>query len=131
MEKPKQTFWPTRYLILLCLSVFFWKREILIHIVCPVELQGIREIVPLLYGLLSTQAVVVQSLSCVRLFATPWIAARQASLSFTVSRSLLKFMSIEMMMPPNHLIPCGPLLLLPSIFPSIRVFPSVRVESRY
>ena len=64
----------------------------------------------------------VQSLSCVRLFATPWIAARQASLSITNSRSLLKLMSIESVTPSNHLILCQPLLLLSSIFPSIRVF---------
>ena len=63
----------------------------------------------------------VQSLSCVRLFVTPWTAARQASLSFTNSQSLLKLMSIESVMPSNHLILCRPLLLLPSIFPSIRV----------
>ena len=55
-------------------------------------------------------------------FATPWIAARQASLSITNSRSLYKLMSIESVMPSNHLILCQPLLLLPSIFPSIRVF---------
>ena len=61
-------------------------------------------------------------LSCVQLFVTPWTAAHQASLSFTISRSLLKLMSIESMMPSNHLILCRPLLLLPSIFPSIRVF---------
>ena len=66
--------------------------------------------------------VVVQSLSCVRLFATPWTAAHQASLSFTNSRSLLKLMSMESVMPSNHLILCRPLLLPPSIFPSIRVF---------
>ena len=64
----------------------------------------------------------VQSLSHVQLFATPWTAARQASLSFTISRSLLKFMSIELVMPSNHLILCHPLLLLPSIFPSIKIF---------
>ena len=63
----------------------------------------------------------VQSLSHVRLFATPWIAARQASLSITNYQSLLKLMSIESVMPSNHLILCRP-LLLPSIFPSIRVF---------
>ena len=61
-------------------------------------------------------------LSCVRLFLTPWTAARQTSLSFTVSQSLVKLMSIESVMPSNHLILCCPLLLLPSIFPSIRVF---------
>ena len=64
----------------------------------------------------------VQSLSRVRLSATPWTAACQASLSITNSWSLLKFMSIESVMPPNHLIFCCPLLLPPSIFPSIRVF---------
>ena len=64
----------------------------------------------------------VQSLSRVRLFATPWTAARQASLSITNSQSLLKLMSIESVTPSNHLIPYHPLLLLPSIFPSIRVF---------
>ena len=64
----------------------------------------------------------VQSLSLVWLFVTPWTAAWQASLSITYSRSLLKLMSIESVMPSNHLILCCPLLLLPSIFPSIRVF---------
>ena len=64
----------------------------------------------------------VQLLSHVRLFATPWTVARQASLSITNSWSLLKLMSIESVMPSNHLILCCPLLLLPSIFPSIRVF---------
>ena len=64
----------------------------------------------------------VQSLSCVRLFPAPWTAARQASLSITNSRSLLKLMSIESVMPSNHLIFCHSLLRLPSIFPSIRVF---------
>ena len=68
-------------------------------------------------------AVGVQSLSRVWLFATPWTPARQASLSFTVSCSLLKPMSIASVMPSNHLILCRLLLLLPSIFPSIRVFP--------
>ena len=65
--------------------------------------------------------VIVQSLSCVWIFATPWTAACQASLSFTVSWSLLKFMSVELVMPFNHLILCHPLLLA-SVFPSIRVF---------
>ena len=64
----------------------------------------------------------VQSLSHVRLFAIPWTAACQASLSITNSRSLLKLTSIELVMPFNHPILCYPLLLLPSIFPSIRVF---------
>ena len=64
----------------------------------------------------------VQSLSCVLLFVTPWTAAHQASLSITNSWSLPKSMSIELVMPSNHLILCRPLLLLSSIFPSIRVF---------
>ena len=64
----------------------------------------------------------VQSLSCVRLFETPWTAARKASLSITNSRSLLKLMSIRSVMPSSHLILCHSLLLLPPIPPSIRVF---------
>ena len=68
-----------------------------------------------------------QSLSRVWLFATPWTAARQVSLSITNSRSLIKFISIESVMPSNHLILCHPLLLLPSIFPSIMVFSSESV----
>ena len=66
--------------------------------------------------------VIVQALSRAQLFSTPWTAARQASLSITNSRSSLKLMSIESVMPSNHLILCHPLLLLPSIFPTIRVF---------
>ena len=65
---------------------------------------------------------VVQLLNHVRLFVAPWTAACQASLSFTTSLSLCKLMSIESMMPSNHLILCHPLLLLPSVFPNIRVF---------
>ena len=64
----------------------------------------------------------IQSLSHVQIFVTPWTAARQASLSITSSWNLLKLMSIKSVMPSNHLILCHPLLLLPSIFPSIRVF---------
>ena len=70
----------------------------------------------------SLQFSSVQSLRCVQLFVTPWIAAWQASLSITNSWSSLKLMSIESVMPSNHLILCCPLLLPPSIFPSIRVF---------
>ena len=66
--------------------------------------------------------VVVQSLSHVWLFANPWTAAHQASLSFSISWSLLKLMSIESVMPCNHFVLCRPLILQPSIFPSIRVF---------
>ena len=64
----------------------------------------------------------VQSLGRVELFVTPWTAARQASLSFTISQGLLKLTPIKSVMPSNHLILCRPLLLLPSTFPSIRVF---------
>ena len=73
------------------------------------------------------QSQSIQSLSYVRLFAAPWNAARQASLSITNSWSLLKLMSIESVMPSNHLILCCPLLLLPSSLPSIRVFSSESV----
>ena len=68
--------------------------------------------------------VVVRLLSPVWLFVTPWTAARQASLSFTISWSLLRLMPIELMMPSNYLILCCSLLLLPSVFPSVRVFAS-------
>ena len=70
------------------------------------------------------RAVVVQSLSCVRLFVTPWTAACQASLSFTISQSLLKLMSIELVMPSYYLILCHPILPLHLIFSSIRVLDS-------
>ena len=76
--------------------------------------------IPGAYGVL----VVVQSLSSVRLSVTPWAAAHQASWSFTISWSPLKLMSIEPLIPSNHLLLCHSLLLLPSIFPSIRVFSS-------
>ena len=69
-----------------------------------------------------TSSPSVQSLSCVRLFVTPWITARQASLSITNSRSSPNFISIESVMPSSHLILCHPLLLLPPIPPSIRYF---------
>ena len=75
---------------------------------------------------LCSRTVVVQSLSCVLLFSILWTAGRQASLSFTISGSLLKFMSIKSVMPSNHLILCRPLLLT-SVFPSIRVFSSESV----
>ena len=73
----------------------------------------------------------VQSLSLVRLFVTPWTTAHQASLSITNSWSLLKFTSIKSVMPSNHLILCIPLLLLPSILPSIRVFSNESVCIRW
>ena len=68
--------------------------------------------------------IAVHSLSHIRLFVTPWTSARRASLSFAISQSLPKFMPVESKMPSNHLILCCPLLLLPSIFPSISVFSS-------
>ena len=68
--------------------------------------------------------IAVQSLSCGRLFATPWTVAHQASLSFTISWSFLKLMPIESMMPSNHLLLCHPLILLPCIYPSIKIFSS-------
>ena len=70
----------------------------------------------------NSSLVVVQYLTCVQLFVTPWTAASQASLSFTISLSFLKLMFIESVMPSNHLILCHLLLLLPSVFPKIRVF---------
>ena len=70
----------------------------------------------------SVKFIVVQLLSCLWLFVTPWTAACQTPLSSTIFQSLLKFMSVELVMPSNHLILCHPLLPLPSIFPSIRVF---------
>ena len=73
----------------------------------------------------------VQSLSCVQLFANPWTAALQASLSSTVSWSLLKLMSIELVLLSNHLILCLPLFLLPSVFPSVRVFSNESVLIRW
>ena len=76
------------------------------------------------YGVVIFYVVIVQLLSHVRLFMTPWTAACQASLFFTISQSLLKFMSIEFMVLFNHLIICHPFLLLPSIFLSIKVFSS-------
>ena len=72
--------------------------------------------------ILGTVIVFVQSLSHICLFMISWIAACQASLSFTISQSFLKLMPIELVMPSNHLILCHPLLFLPSIFPRIRVF---------
>ena len=74
--------------------------------------------------------IIVQSLSCVQFFVTPWTAAHQASLSITISWSLLKLMSIKSMMPANRLILCYPLLLPPSIFPSIRGRPLCRERTK-
>ena len=76
----------------------------------------------LIFCLVSLFIAVIQLISHIWLFVTPWTAACQAPLSFTISRSLLKLMSIESVMPPKHLILCCPLYLLSLIFPSIRVF---------
>ena len=84
---------------------------------------GFLQVVDLFYlWLICTFFSSVQSLSHIRLFATPWTAAHQASLSITNFQGLLKLMSIKLVMPSNHLLLCHPLLLLPSIFPTIRVF---------
>ena len=80
------------------------------------------DLIPTMCWALLVQFSSVQSLTHVQLFVTPWTAALQASLSLTISQSLLKLLSIESMMSSNHIILCHPLLLLSSIFPSIRVF---------
>ena len=85
-------------------------------------IKSIKHIFTLNIVCLEIQSIVVWSLSCIWLFVTPWTVACQATLSFTVSWSLLKFMSIESVMPYNYLILCHPLLFLHSVFPSIRVF---------
>ena len=86
-----------------------------------------REVKP--YSNEKSEITLVQSFSHVQLFTTPWTAELQASLSITNSQSILKLMSIELVMPFNHLILCRPLLFLPLIFPSIRVFSSESVLS--
>ena len=98
-------------------KVKFWNmlQNSVLNKSCPLEKLSYQK---LTFGVFSS----VQSLSCVQLFATPWTAASQVSLSITNSRSLLKLMSTASVMPPNHLIFCHPLLLPPSILPSIRVF---------
>ena len=90
---------------------------------CDLRLSVTLNLIELPLSNLQPVPLPVQSLSCVRLFATPWIAACQDSLSITNSWSLFKLMSIESVMPSSHLILCHP-LLLPSICPSIRVFSS-------
>ena len=84
-------------------------------------------IVSLEINLMALNSFSVQLLNRLQLFVIPWTAAHQASLYITNSLSLLKFMSMESVMPSNHLILCRPLLFLPSIFPSIRVFPNESV----
>ena len=87
---------------------------------CPSQTPGVLEG----KGVDKHEASSFQLLSCVQLFSTPWAAAHQASLSFTISQSLFKLMSFELVMLSNHLILCHPLLLLFSIFPIIRDFPN-------
>ena len=112
-------------------SIRVFSNELALHITSPKYWSFSFSISPsneylglisLRIDLFSVQFGSVQLLSCVRLFVTPWTEAHQASLSIINSRSLLKLMSIELVMPSNLLILCRPLLLLPSIFPSIRVF---------
>ena len=86
------------------------------------SLGNVHRSVALSHTHLRQPVVAIQSLSCFGHFTTPWTAARQASLSFTISWSLLKLMSIESVVPFDHLGLCGPFLPLPSIFPSISVF---------
>ena len=109
-------------------QVYYSKNTLVLILLFSKNLKGLALIPYLspnyLYGIenLSIQFSSVQLLSHVQLFVTPWTGACQTSLSITNSRSLLRLMSIESVMPSNHLILCCPLLLLPSIFPSFRVF---------
>ena len=100
----------------------FWRRRLYIFLIQLLIIGPFPHITILWFGTCILAVVAVQSLSYVRLFATPWTAAYQASLSIINSRSLPKPMSIESVMPSNQLILYCPLLLLPSIFPRIRVF---------
>ena len=120
--------WPFIYVFLLCLLPFLFLPSLSF---CPLSsLCFFKNCLRMAYKEVQRKCeiykknAVVQSLSHVWLFATPWTIARQASLSFTISWSLLKLTSIELVVPPNHLVLCHPLLLLPSVFPSIRVFPN-------
>ena len=121
---PKPTLWPHILLIsplfmplkALIVSLLFFK-HINYHVL-PHSFKVLRVLRPNK----PQRVVVVQSVCCVWLFATPWTLACQVPLSFIISRSLLKFMSIESVMPSHYLILCCPLLLLPSIFPGSRVF---------
>ena len=109
--------------LLLFFSIIVY-HKIWIYFLCCILLPWCLSI---LYIFSSAQFSSVQLFSCVWLFVTPWTAAHQASLSITNSQSLLKLMPIELVMPSSHFILCHPLLLLPSIFPRIRVFSSKSV----
>ena len=114
---------PLSYFLLLCNTCIYLSMIGLLHKDISFKGPGGSS---LLFTALSSKprTCSVQLLSYVWLFATPWTAARQASLSITNFWSLLKLMSIQLVMPSNHFILCCPFLLLPSIFPSIRVFSS-------
>ena len=117
------TVWSTRkaWLLTLLDPKFQTVPQLSVSIPAPLSLL-LSSLISVLLSLSVYILYSVQSLSRVQFFATTWTAAHQASLSTTNSMSLLKLMSIESVMPANHLILCHPLLLLPSIFPSIRVF---------
>ena len=116
------TFWPTQSLIRWCLSAWEEKQMSAWYRLRIAVFLWLGAHPGLHLRLYSVQFSSVRSLSCVQLFVTPWIAARQASLSITNSRNLLKLMPIELVIPSSHLILCRPLLLLPPIPPSITVF---------
>ena len=120
--------WKFVLLLVLCLPLA--TKPALVHAHCssglgyPCVLNVHWDTAAQLQRILKLKVLSFSSLSCARISAIPWTAAHQASLSFTVSWSLLKFTSIASVMPSKHLILCHPLLLLPLIFPSIRVFSS-------
>ena len=103
-----------------CYYKYSYKKKLLCEIIHKYYTYTICVYIYIYY--IYTYVSVIQSLSCIWLYATSWTASHQASLSLTISQSLFKLVSIESVMPSNHPILCSPLLLLPSIFPSIRVF---------
>ena len=117
-EEKKDYYFPPSYPVFVCLFVCF----AINHPLSSFFYHLFLWVLSCLKSSSTVQFSSVQSLSHVQLFAIPWTAARQASLSITNSWSLPKLMSIDLVMPSNHLILCHPLPLLPSIFPSIRVF---------
>ena len=115
------------------LSCLFWDCAVLFLVLCRYQIFNYCSFILLLIFKYLTAClvfyssfsfIIVHMLSCVWLFVTPWTAACQASLSITISQSLLKLMSIESVMPSNYLVLCRPLLLLPSVFSSIKFFSS-------
>ena len=108
-------------------NIFFEPYQDLLFLFSPICIIRYICILLIFATLILSNVQSVQSLSCVQLFATPWTAACQASQSIPSSQSLLKLMSIESVMPSNHLILCCPLCLPPLIFPRIRVFSSESV----